>query len=320
MKKITFLFAFIFVATTIFGQAMYTKTTGTPANSGNNVINQDLGARLLASDTISNDFEAIADFAINFEPWILLDVDGQTTYGFNGIDFEHSYEAMAFIAYNPSATTPPQTDDDAIQPYEGDKFAACFASVPDVGGNDDWLISPQISLGSESILSFFAKSYTSDYGLERFNVAVSTTGLDPDDFTIINGDDYLEAPAEEWTEFTFPIAQYDLQDVYVAIQCVSYDAFVFMVDNMQILTDFTSVENIEAQGFKMYPNPAQGVVNFTSDNQIEEVTVYNNVGQMVHNQKGSHELKINTSDWNTGIYMVQVKTEGKIETTRLIIE
>ncbi len=84
---------------------------------------------------------------------------------------------MAYICFNPATTTPAMTDDPEIQPHSGDKFGACFASVPEGGvGNNDWFISSMIEAGDGASITFWAKSYTDAYGLEQFNVAVSTEG------------------------------------------------------------------------------------------------------------------------------------------------
>jgi len=176
-----------------------------------------------------DDFESYDDFVIDFAPWTNIDVDGSTTYGMTGIDWPNAYLEQSFIIFNPSQTTPPVED---IIPHSGDKIAACFAST--TPPNNDWLITPLVGLETGYYLSFWAKSYTADYGLERFRVGVSVTGMDPEDFTIISDGEYLEAPVEDWTEFTFDLSAYDGQNVYVAIQCVSNDAFILLVDDFYI--------------------------------------------------------------------------------------
>ncbi|MCF7794439.1 MAG: choice-of-anchor J domain-containing protein [Candidatus Cloacimonetes bacterium] len=181
-------------------------------------------------------FENYDDFAIDFSPWTNVDVDGANTYGMTGTAWPNAYDPQAFIIFNPAETVPPVTDAD---PYNGDKYAACFSSASPTYQNDDWLITPQISLGNGNILSFMAKSYTDEWGLERFNVCVSTTGTDPSDFTIISDGPYLEAPTA-WTNFSFDLSDYDGQQVYLAIQCVSADAFFLMIDDVLVSdgTDF----------------------------------------------------------------------------------
>ncbi len=176
-----------------------------------------------------DDFESYDDFVLNFSPWTTLDVDGSTTYGMTDITWPNAYAEQAFIIFNPSQTTPVVED---IIPHSGDKIAACFAST--TPPNDDWLITPMVSIAGGYSVSFWAKSYTDQYGLERFRVAVSTTGLDPADFTVISDGDYVEAPADDWAEFSYALDAYAGQDVYVAIQCVSNDAFILLLDDFSI--------------------------------------------------------------------------------------
>jgi hypothetical protein len=181
------------------------------------------------SGGFEDDFESYSDFVIDFAPWTNVDVDGSDTYGMNGIDWTNQYAAQSFIVFNPSATTPAVTD---MTAHSGDKFVACFAST--TPPNNDWLISPMTAVEAGSFVNFWAKSYTADYGLERFKVGVSTTGTDPADFTIITPGAYVEAPVEAWTEYSYDLSAYAGQEVYVGIQCVSNDAFIFMVDDFSI--------------------------------------------------------------------------------------
>jgi len=182
------------------------------------------------------DFENIADFSLTFNNWTPTDVDGKNTYGIENYTFLHQTDPMAFICFNPAQVTPPMTDP-SIQPHGGQKFGASFAANP--APNNDWFISPQIQLGSNGEVTFWVKSYTAQYGLEKYNVAVSTTNLDPSSFTLISGGQPLEAPIA-WTKKTFSLANYNGQAVYVAIQCVSNDAFIFMIDDLEVKPDNTS--------------------------------------------------------------------------------
>jgi len=176
----------------------------------------------------NDDFESYTDFVLEFDPWTLVDVDGSATYGFTNYDFENEHYTGSYIIFNPSETDPPLED---VLPHSGDKMAACFAATDAL--NDDWMVSPSVAISSGDVVSFWAKSYTDQYGLERFNVAVSTTGTDPGDFTIISGSNYIEAPLA-WTEYVYDLSAYDGQDVYVAIQCVSADAFILFIDDFHM--------------------------------------------------------------------------------------
>ncbi|MDD4372763.1 MAG: PKD domain-containing protein [Bacteroidales bacterium] len=221
--------------------------------------------------SFTDGFEDYTDFSLNFSPWTLVDVDGSETYGFDGIDFLNEYAPMSFIVFNPAQTTPAMTDD-PIQPHSGNKFAACFAAVD--YPNNDWIISPEAELGTNSSVSFWVKSYTADYGLERYKVGISTTGTDPADFTIISSGSYLEAPANAWQQKTFDLSQYNGQTIRVGIQCVSSDAFIFMLDDFEIITDIAEGGTLTGQvtdAFNGQPIPnAQVSVAGLSANTDEE--------------------------------------------------
>jgi PKD repeat protein len=199
--------------------------------------------RLLNS--LEEDFEGYSDFTLNFSPWSVADVDGSGTYGIQDHTFPNNNAAMAYIVFNPAGVEPSMATDPSIQPHSGSKFAACFAAT--TPPNNDWIITPQISLGTNSNVSFWVKSYTADYGMERYKVGVSTTNNDPASFTIISGSNYLEAPANAWQQKQFDLSAYDGMDVYVGIQCVSNDAFIFMLDDVLVSSDAATENTLYGQ-------------------------------------------------------------------------
>jgi hypothetical protein len=180
--------------------------------------------------TLTMDFESTADFSLAFSPWTTLDKDTSATFGIAGYTFPHSEQPFAFISFNPAQVSPPMTDAD-IQPHSGSRFGACFADTS--GPNNDWFISPRILLDSNESFSFWVKSYTGYYGLEKYKVGISTTDTNPASFTFISGTLPLTADTF-WTKKTFSLSAYKNQQVYVAIQCVSDNAFIFMIDDLEI--------------------------------------------------------------------------------------
>jgi photosystem II stability/assembly factor-like uncharacterized protein len=162
----------------------------------------------------SDDFESYDDFVLEFSPWTCIDVDGSTTYGMTGTTWPNAFDPQAYIIFNPLTTVPPVAD---MTAHSGDKFAACLASTT-----------------PDNELSFWVKTYVDTYGLERYKVGISTTGTNPSDFTIVSGTGYLEAPADDWEEYTYDLSSYVGDDIYIGIECVSSDAFVFMVDDFSV--------------------------------------------------------------------------------------
>lgn len=201
-----------------------------PFNLMVEVIGQDaLFSWNTENEPFFEDFEGFADFATDLSPWTAITLNTSNTYGFTGITFPGSGTPFAYMAFNPSATTPPVTD---MSAFSGQRFAANFAST--TAPDNSWLITPLVSIGNNYQLSFMVKSFTAQYGLERYKVLVSTTNTQTTSFTQISEGAYLQAPATAWTPVSFDLSAYAGQDIYVAIQCVSNDAFVFMVDDVFI--------------------------------------------------------------------------------------
>lgn len=275
-----------------------------------------------------DDFESYQNFSLTFAPWILLDNDQSATYGFSGITFPNSGSAMAYIIFNPDATTPPLEEN---PPHSGAKMAASFAAT--TPPNNDWMITPQINGGGD--ITFWARTYVPDYGLERFKVGVSTTGTNPNDFTFISGADYIEAPVE-WTEFNYSLANYAGQDIHVGIQCLSDDAFIFFVDDVIINgpvsneDDVTPVYTTELKG--NFPNPFNPVTTIrysVKENSPVTIDIFNVKGQRVRRlvndtlNAGEHTVVWNGTDdtgrsVSSGIYYFKMNA-GKYSSTKKMI-
>jgi len=182
-------------------------------------------------------FENIPDFSRDFCPWTTYDGDGDATEIITGVSFPDNGAPGSFIAFNPDSTSPPYS---GASPHGGQRFAACFSPVS--SSNNDWLISPQYYLLPGSSLSFWVKSHTSSPGPERYVVLISASGNNVVDFTPISPLPYSEAPSTAWTEVTFDLSAYSGDSVYIAIQCISNNGFMFMVDDF-IITP-TPVQNL----------------------------------------------------------------------------
>lgn len=258
------------------------------------------------SAQINDGAESYTTFTLNpTGTWTWVDVDLSTTYAFNGITFENAYAPMAAIVFDPSATSPALT---SIAPHGGSKFFAFFASVcpsttnPDATGpNNDWMISPRLL--SAGTFSFWAKSYTTEYGMERFKVLTSTTDNQTASFTAITTGSYVTVDTT-WTQFTYTIPA---SAKYVAIQCVSNDAFIFCVDDVQY-TGTVAVEETQIST-SVYPNPASEFVTFSAIENINKVEVFNLVGQLVYsNNPGNNKVMVNVNDLPNGVYVARIHT------------
>ncbi len=103
-------------------------------------------------------------------------------------------------------------------------------------GNDDWLITPQLTLTENSSVSFsfWARSLSASW-LEDFNVLLSTSGNSISDFTTTL--ESMTSTPYNWTEYSYDLSAYSGQTIYLAVQCVSVDQFYLFVDEFELSTD-----------------------------------------------------------------------------------
>ena len=285
----------------------------------------------LFSQTVlfEDSFETYTDFAITgVGSWTLTDVDLKSTYGFTGVTFANSGVAKSFQVFNPTTTTPPLTASATSNwtARTGTKHMVCFAaSGPGAALNDDWLISPQIALGaSGNTLTFWAKSCDAAYGAEKFKVGVSTTTSATTSFTVISAGTHITTtPALTWTQYTYNLDAYAGQTVYISINCVSDDQFGFAVDDFKVTaTTVASTESFFTNNFSMYPNPTNNVLNLSVKNglTINEISLVDINGRTVKSiQTGfNSEMEIDVLDLTSGVYMLNVKTDEGVATTKFI--
>lgn len=288
-----------------------------------------------AQITIFEDsFEFYEDFAIaDVGDWTLTDVDLKVTYGFNGLTFPNSGVAKSFQVFNSTQTlnsttqvvtpmTPSATSDWSGR--SGQRAMVCFAAASATPLNNDWLISPQMTLGSTgNTVSFWAKSCDATYGLERFKVGVSTTGVAPANFTIVSPGAYVVTPANvTYVQYTYNLDAYAGQNVYIGINCVSNDQFGFAVDDFLVTATALGTEGFFASNFAVYPNPASNVLNINTknNNAINQVQITDLNGRIIRNVNisGVAETQINIADLNTGVYFVKVSSDLGVGTTKVV--
>ena len=220
------------------------------------IINDDYGPSSGTQVTLLNEnFESYNDFIIdNIGSWLTLDLDKLNTYfSIDKPTYPNVGVPMAFQIYNPATTTPspstnsngesgPKSEKRNFNPRSGSKYAAAWAaktgSISSLK-NDDWLISPVLSLGaSNSSVSFWVKSLSDSYGLEQYNVGVYVgTGVptSESDFKQISSASET-APYGSWKEDTYDLSAYNNQNIRIGIHYISKDQYMFMVDDFVAIT------------------------------------------------------------------------------------
>jgi hypothetical protein len=219
------------------------------------------------------------------------------------------------MAFNSSTTTPASSAD--WQAHGGSKQGACFAATS--AANNDWFITPQVILQNNSSLRFWAKSITDEYGLERFKVLISTTNNSTGSFSPISSGSFIEAPLS-WTKYEYNLSAYDGQNVYIAIQCISDDAFAFMIDDITVETQASVKDNI-ANAIHIYPNPSDGIFTVNLPETGAKITIRNLLGQEVKTVvSSSTNTKIDLSNQNSGVYFIEIQLKEGRFTKKITIE
>ena len=81
----------------------------------------------------------------------------------------------------------------------------------------------------------------------------------------------------------------------------------------------TSVDAIDAQQVGIYPNPADDKVVIEAST-IKNVTVFNLMGQKVYESSvDADKVELNTSDLESGMYMIQIETSEYTTTKRISV-
>ena len=271
-----------------------------------------------------DNFECYAPFAIeNIEGWTAIDNDLGQTWGASDVDFVNENYVGSGIIWNHSEAVPATAGGniDGYAPYEGNGGLYFFAAgATGVFPNDDWMIGPEFTIDgvTSPSLTFWAKSITDAYGLDRFRIGIGTS-TDPSSFTIISSGNYEEAPTD-WTQYEYDLSAFQGQTVRVGIHCVSSDSFVLQMDSFVVegtlgVDDFTSLE------MSVYPNPVDGnyVTIQTPINGVKEVEVFDILGKRVINTNLISD-SLDISELNPGVYMVKVTIENQNKISKLIVK
>lgn len=109
--------------------------------------------------------------------------------------------------------------------------------------NDDWAISPELS-GEAQTVTFYARSFQNSF-LETFEFLYSTTGKNPEDFTLVERKHMI---GWEWTLYSFEIPD---GAKYFAIRCTSENKFMLFVDDVTF-TPSAATGELAIEGYNIY--------------------------------------------------------------------
>ncbi|MCF6342672.1 MAG: T9SS type A sorting domain-containing protein, partial [Bacteroidales bacterium] len=83
----------------------------------------------------------------------------------------------------------------------------------------------------------------------------------------------------------------------------------------------TEIENAEAAEISLFPNPATNSLQLNSTVPVQRITVFSYTGQVVFDQEtgGAKTVRLNTSLYESGIYVVRIEVQDKVIRKRVVI-
>lgn len=184
---------------------------------------------------------------------------------------------------------------------------------------DRWMITPQISIGNDMVLTWRALAWDPDYP-DGYEVKISTTGTDKADFTT----DVFSTPAEDtvWTTRDYDLSNFQGQDIYVAFIQNSTDMFILFIDDIKVDIQTDVEETVIAKtSVTLSPNPAVDQLKLNSSETIEQVQIVNTMGQVVMTEiTNNSEVILDVSTLSTGVYIVTGLTKDGVFSEKIMIK
>jgi|UPI000482ADC4 hypothetical protein len=94
---------------------------------------------------------------------------------------------------------------------------------------------------------------------------------------------------------------------------------IYYFDDMKFGAAVLGVTSFEASNIRMYPNPTSTVLTIEANNVVENVTLYNVLGQQVlAKTSNSNSVTLDVANLQTGVYIVKTMIGGVASTSRLV--
>jgi len=210
----------------------------------------------------------------------------------------------------------------------GNAMAFCTWTTGGASANDQWLVSPQVTINSNDSLSFWIRKFSDMYA-DYVEVLISVTDDQMASFTsTLLSINYAEADTG-WVKYTESLDAYAGGDIYIAWRETVADnwndgAAIFL-DLVKVVAGPVSTDDpVGCDMFTIAPNPFAHSTTFNFS--LKEAThisvdVYNVKGQLVKNLSNEDMIAdIHSLTWNgtdnsgnevpTGVYFTRIVTDN----------
>lgn len=211
---------------------------------------------------------------------------------------------------------------------DGDYVIGSFSYDNDAGAltPDNYLITPQVIVGTNDSLYYAVRSLNSNYSEEEYTVLVSTTGTDIADFTDeVFADNLLYV--NQWQARTVNLSAYAGQTIYLAFRHSGVSDLVgFIIDAVKlpgtVVCNPDAVFELNRVESTIFPNPATDNLNITSSLQgAATVRIFDALGRVVLENNvtlSNATLTQNVSSLESGMYTIEIRTSEKVSTSHFV--
>ena len=231
-------------------------------------------------------------------------------------------DVLMYFPQNEAATLLVATQQDFPTEFWGTSFLATTAAFSFQGASDRMIILPKTYLDGTQ-LTFSWTGAMLSLGMlatsDLYQVLISDTGTEPEDFTVI-GETIVEfGNIERPYERMINISDYAGKEVYIAFRIISermkgLSSTLVLLDNFQFWTygeSGSSMKELKETKHVIYPNPVQDILNIKHAEDIESIEIFSVLGQLVHKSvvsNNSATCQINVNHLPANIYVVRMQT------------
>lgn len=132
-------------------------------------------------------------------------------------------------------------------------------------------------------------------------------------------------PAQsQWITYHIPISDFTglITKEHIAQLIFASSGSKVYIDNVYFSSNVPmSVDENKLATVRMFPNPAKNTLTLSSQQNIENISIFNVLGQLVKSAKVSaNETTVDVSSLKSGMYVVQTTINGKTQTQKLVIQ
>ncbi len=135
--------------------------------------------------------------------------------------------------------------------------------------------------------------------------------------TLYNGQGYTEGNPiilKVWDQFSNDVEEVEFSMDHIS-DSYTENIYPFEDGQFSIVNITKSIDRENT--ISIFPNPAEDVINVSASNEIKNISIFNLTGQVLYNGR---DIKINTENFNSGVYIIRVETSNGVTTEKITIK